>query len=126
MIRKPLAYSIIVVTLLGFGLKFYQGPGGWWFSNYAAGVFYEIFWILVVFLFFPARSVINKIPIWVFVITCILEALQLWHPLVLERIRSTFLGATLIGTTFSWADFPCYVVGCIVGWLWIKNLNRLD
>ncbi len=54
-------------------------------------------------------------------ITCVLEFLQLWHPLVLESIRSTFIGSTLIGTAFTWWDFPHYFIGCFVSWLIIKQ-----
>ena len=38
---------------------------------------YEIFWILVIFLFFPRKALTNKIALWVFTITCALEILQL-------------------------------------------------
>jgi hypothetical protein len=36
--------------------------------------------------------------------TCCLEFLQLWHPPLLETLRSHFLGATILGTTFEWSD----------------------
>lgn len=32
------------------------------------------------------------------------------------------LGRTLIGTTFSLWDFPHYVLGCVLGWLWLRQL----
>ena len=35
--------------------------------------------IPVAFLFFPSRKSSNVIPVYVFIITCILEFLQLWH-----------------------------------------------
>jgi hypothetical protein len=75
-------------------------------------------------LIFPKKKLVNKIPLWVFVITCALEVLQLWHPKFLETIRSYFIGAALIGTTFSWWDFPHYAIGCYLGWLWIIWLNE--
>ncbi|MDL1979085.1 MAG: DUF2809 domain-containing protein [Deltaproteobacteria bacterium] len=84
--------------------------------------------MLVIFSFFPKKALTNKIPLWVFTITCALEILQMWHPPVLERIRSCFLGRALIGTSFSWWDFPHYAVGCLVGSLlitWIiKRCNK--
>ena len=95
-----------------------------WFNNYGAGLLYEIFWILVVFLFFPYKKAVNKIPLWVLAATCFLEVLQLWHPRFLEEIRSFFLGKALIGTTFVWWDFPHYFVGCLIGWVWIKWIIR--
>ena len=59
----------------------------------------------------------------VLVVTCTLAFLQLWHPAFLEAIRSTFLGRTLIGTTFAWWDLPHYAVGCALG-TWLGSLLR--
>ena len=116
------ALSLLVVTPLGFVFKFYSGPGNLWFNNYGAGVLYEIFWILLAFLFFPSKRSANVIPVSVFIITCILEFLQLWHPPFLAVIRSSFPGSALIGTTFVWWDFPHYVSGCLIGWIWVRFL----
>jgi len=77
---------------------------------------YEIFWCLVVFFFLPGIRSAITIPLWVFSITCILEILQLFNPWILEQVRSNFFGRALIGTTFSWWDFPHYAVGCVMGW----------
>jgi hypothetical protein len=119
--------TLLVVTPLGFAFKFYSGPDNWWFNNYGAGVLYEIFWILLAFLFFPSKRSGNLIPVYVFVITCILEFLQLWHPPFLQEFRSHFLGSALIGTTFTRWDFPHYVLGCLLGWGWIRFiLTRKD
>ena len=96
----------------------------WWFRDYGGGVLYEIFWCLALFLFWPRKRNITKIALGVFAITCFLEVLQLWHPSFLQHIRSTFVGRTLIGTTFVWWDFPHYVLGCFIGWLWMKGIVR--
>ncbi len=121
-IRKRVIFSLLFVTPLGFLFKFYSGPAHWWFNNYGAGLLYEVFWILVVFFFFPNKKTVNTIPVWVLAITCVLEVLQLWHPWFLEKIRSFFLGKALIGTTFTWWDFPHYVIGRLIGWVWIKKI----
>lgn len=123
-IRKQTIIYLLFVTPLGFLFKFYPGPGRFWFNEYGAGLLYEIFWILVLFLFLPRKDLINKIPLWVFIVTSALEVLQLWHPCILEQIRSTFPGKALIGTTFSLWDFPHYAIGCIIGWLLIKQIVR--
>ena len=125
-IRKRCIYSLLVVTPLGFLFKIYPGPGRWWFNNYGAGLLYEIFWILIVFAISPRKQLINKIPVGVFIITCALEVLQLWHPKFLEMIRSSFIGTALIGTTFSWLDFPHYALGCFIGWQWLRWLNERE
>jgi hypothetical protein len=120
--RKRTALSLLIITPLGFAFKFYPGPGNVWFNNHGAGLLYEIFWILAAFLFFPSRRSADRIPVYVFLATSILEWLQLWHPPLLEMIRSTFPGRALIGTTFVWWDFPHYVLGCFIGWIWTRIL----
>ncbi|PMB33329.1 hypothetical protein CEN43_10430, partial [Fischerella thermalis BR2B] len=42
---------------------------------------------------------------------------------LLEQIRATLVGKLLLGTTFAWWDFPHYVVGCFLGWLWLRQLQ---
>ena len=123
-LRRNVALSLLFVTPIGFLLKFYSGPGQWWFNDYGAGLLYEVFWILAIFLLLPRKELVNKIPLWVLVITCALEILQLWHPWILERIRSYFLGRALIGTTFTWWDFPHYGIGCLLGWLLIYWITK--
>jgi hypothetical protein len=124
--RFILFLAIIIIIPLGLVSKFYKGPLDSWLNNYSGGIFYEIFWILLVILINP------KIPpsiatIWVFMITALLEFMQLWHPPFLEAIRSTLIGRLLIGTTFDWWDFPHYILGCTITWLGLTTLkNQLD
>ncbi|MCC5644560.1 DUF2809 domain-containing protein [Nostoc sp. CHAB 5824] len=117
--------SLLIVIPMGFLFKYYTGPAYQWFNDYGAAIFYEIFWCLFAFWFFRSRAAIIQIPIWVFVITCILEFLQLWHPPLLEEIRATLIGKLLLGTTFIWWDFPHYVLGCVLGWLWLRQLQKI-
>ncbi len=124
-IRKYCIYSLLAVTPLGLLFKIYPGPGQWWFNDYGAGLLYEIFWILIVFAILLRKKLINKIPVWVFIITSALEVLQLWHPKFLEMIRSSFIGSALIGTTFSCLDFPHYAMGCFIGWQWLRWLEKM-
>jgi hypothetical protein len=121
--RVPTWISIAVIVPVGFYSKFYRGPGFNWVNDSLGGVFYEVFWCLVGFFLFPAvrTRIIAGV---VLVVTCCLEFLQLWHPPLLESLRSHFLGATILGTTFYWTDFPYYFVGTFFGWLWISSLAR--
>ncbi|BAZ27113.1 hypothetical protein NIES4073_80290 [Kalymmatonema gypsitolerans NIES-4073] len=115
--------SLLIVIAMGFFFKYYTGFAHEWFNDYGAAVFYEIFWCLFAFLFFSSGTAVRQIPLWVFLITCILEFLQLWHPPLLEEFRATLIGKWLIGTTFAWWDFPHYLLGCILGWLWLRQLQ---
>jgi hypothetical protein len=122
-IRRRVLLSLLIVTPVGFSVKLYTGPGQAWVNNYAAGLVYEIFWCLALFLVWPRWSSTARIAAGVFLVTSLLEVLQLWHPWALEQVRATFLGRALIGTTFSWWDFPHYVLGCGLGWLWMRRIH---
>jgi hypothetical protein len=115
--------SLAVIVPVGFYSKFYRGPGALWVNGSLGGVFYDIFWCLLVALILP-RARPGKIALAVLTATCFLEFLQLWHPPFLEAIRRTFLGATILGSTFDWSDFPYYFVGSGIGWLWLQLRRR--
>jgi hypothetical protein len=115
--------ALILITPLGFATKFYRGPLHGWVADSLGGVLYEIFWCLAAALVFR-RTDEKRIAVRVFLATCLLEILQLWHPPFLETVRSTFIGRTLIGTSFSWLDFPHYAIGCLAGWWMVKRLNQ--
>ena len=119
----PIILSILVITPVGFASKFYSGPAEDWVRNSLGGVFYVIFWCLVLFFIFQ-RMKPATIALVVLLATCSLEVLQLWHPAPLEWLRKSFLGRTVLGTTFMWSDFPYYVVGAGIAWLWLKMLQR--
>lgn len=126
MLSTPRLHSFIlllIITPLGFTSKFYSGPGAWWVNNYAGGILYEMFWCFLVFLLFPYANTF-WIACLVLVTTCSLECLQLWHPLFLESIRSTFVGSILIGTTFTLWDFPHYAIGCFASWFIVKGKGK--
>jgi hypothetical protein len=106
---------LVVVTPLGFFTKFYCGPGASWVADNAGGLLYVVFWIAVVLALSP-RLPPAAVAAGVLIATCALEFAQLWHPTFLERIRATFLGHALIGSTFAWSDFPWYVAGALVGY----------
>lgn len=123
-LRFWVALSLVVITALGFACKDYTGPWQGWVSDHLSGVPYEIFWCLALFLIWPRRAAINRIALGVFVVTCALETLQLWHPRFLQAIRGTFVGGAILGTTFKWDDFPYYALGSVLGWLWLRGLSR--
>lgn len=113
--RKLLA--LIIVAALGLAAKKYTGPGDWWVNNWGpASVAYVVFFMLAISLILPKRQAVISIAIGVCTVTCVLECLQLWQPAWLQSIRATFVGRSLLGTTFSWWDFPAYIAGAVIGW----------
>jgi hypothetical protein len=116
-------FSLLIIVPVGFYSKFYSGLGESWVNNSLGGVFYEIFWCLVLFLFFRHLKP-GVIAIIVLAATCLLEFLQLWRSPFLEFLRSNFIGATILGTTFAWSDFPYYFLGSGIGWVWLRMLSN--
>jgi hypothetical protein len=114
--RFYILVCIIAVVPLGFVLKYYHGPANQWPNLYGAAVMYELFWCLCAYFVFPDRKHIVVIAFLVFTGTCILETMQIWHPPMLELIRSYRIGVWLIGNGFDWMDFPHYVLGSVLGW----------
>jgi len=110
------ASAIIALALVGFGTKAYRGPLETWFHNYAGGIVYEIFWIVLFGALLPQVRP-WRIALSVFVVTCGLETMQLWHHPLLESIRSNFFGRALIGDGFDPLDFVYYVAGSVIGWV---------
>ncbi len=117
--RWSVFLSLLLITPIGFYSKFYGGPAHFWVNNSLGGVFYEIFWCLLMNLFFRNVNVL-RIALIVLSGTCLLEFLQLWHPPFLEYLRATFIGRTILGNSFSWSDFPYYFLGSAAGYFWIK------
>lgn len=114
---------LIALIPIGFYTKFYLGPASEWVNNSLGGIIYVIFWSLLFFLFAPKVNPV-KISFGVFIVTCLLEFLQLWHPIFLESIRMSFLGRAILGTTFSWLDQFHYLIGCIISLALLDYLSR--
>jgi len=118
-----LVASLILVSFLGISTKLYSGPGQDWIHHYSGGIFYEIFFCLLIALLLPSLG-LWKIGTIVFSGTSLIEFLQLYHSPWLQYWRSIWIGKALLGTTFNVMDFPYYFLGCVVGILWIHAINR--
>ncbi|MGC9364353.1 MAG: DUF2809 domain-containing protein [Fidelibacterota bacterium] len=119
--RRRILIALLILTPLGFYTKFYTGPLQDWVRNSLGGVFYEIFWCLVLALLFRRLRPVTIAGV-VLLVTSALEFLQLWHPSFLGYLRSTFLGVTILGNSFTWSDFPYYFVGSALGYVLLMRL----
>jgi hypothetical protein len=117
-----LAASLVLIAPLGYYAKRgYHGPAAAWVHDSFGGTLYEVFWCLLLALVLP-RWTPRRIAVTVLIATCVLEFLQLWHPPLLEWLRSFFLGRTILGSYFDWSDFPYYFLGSALGWLWLRAI----
>jgi len=122
-LRQRLILVLILVGIIGYGTKHFCGHGHVFVNNSLGGLVYVVFWILFFKLIFnKERDVV--IGFWVFLVTSILEFTQLIKWSVLEEIRSTFLGASLIGSSFNPYDFLYYMAGFLVGLLILRILGK--
>jgi hypothetical protein len=118
--------SLIILTILGLYSKYYRGIGEQWINDYAGDILIEIFLCVLLFIILPKRfRQITRIVIIVFIFTIIIEFSQLLQTPFLDYLRQYFLGKLILGTTFSWLDFPCYILGCLLGGIWLKFLQRI-
>ncbi|MDR3313606.1 MAG: DUF2809 domain-containing protein [Oscillospiraceae bacterium] len=60
---------------------------------------------------FPLRP--RLLPLYVFAFACGVEALQGIHILDLLGLSQSAFLTVVVGTSFSWLDILCYLVGCI-------------
>lgn len=104
--------------VLGYFVRFH-GPGPEWLKDGLGSVAYEVFWIVLFLFCFPKVSPL-KVAVGVFCVTCGLEVLQLWKTAFLETLRTTLPGRLVLGSTFSWADFPAYAIGSGLGYGWSR------
>lgn len=74
-----------------------------------------MFWVFLVLALAP-RLRPGPVSASVFVVTSVLEFLQLWQPPILSAVRSTFVGHALLGSTFATSDFLTYAVGCVIAY----------
>lgn len=122
--RLLIILTLIVIVPIGFLTKFYSGPAELWVNNSLGGLFYEIFWCLV-FAFILPQAKTFSIAMWVFIVTCALEFLQLWHASFMEILRSNFIGRTILGNSFNWGDFPYYIIGSSLGYAILTILKSI-
>lgn len=124
--RKRIISGICILILipLGFMTKEYHGTGAYIVSDKLAGMLYVMFWSLLIYFIFYRKN-LKVLVLFVFVITCILEFLQLLSTPLLITIRSNYFGRALIGNSFSWSDFIFYVIGSILSYIIICRINKL-
>lgn len=96
--RVSLIVLLVLIALLGYWLRFDAAIAAT-SRDGLGGAAYVIFFVVAIAIIRPASSA-ARIALVVLGVTCVLEFLQLWHPLWLEKIRRTFHGRVLLGTTF--------------------------
>jgi hypothetical protein len=119
--RLALAVTSFVSIVLGYSVRFApQVPE--WFRNIWGNVAYETLWVSFFLLLLP-RVKPKAMAITVCLVTFGLEFLQLYQAPWIQALRKTLPGRLILGNGFTWEDFPCYVVGSAIAYLWTNWLR---
>jgi hypothetical protein len=109
--RLWLLAGIAVVIPTGLAVKYCVPDAvGDWCRLYGAAILYEICCAMALRLLLHRLSPALCGTV-VFLGTCALELLQLWHQPALDALRHTFLGAAMLGQSFDPWDFLYYAIG---------------
>lgn len=122
--RLRLLLAMGVAVPLGYSVRFATGITPEWFNNAVGNIAYESFWIFLVLAIWPKLRP-PAVAIAVCLATCALEFLQLSQDPLLIAARRTIVGRLILGTTFTWVDFPTYFLGSAIGgWLALRLRQR--
>ncbi len=114
--RNRLLYGCFLASVIATGLLWRSS----WLSlpaklgKYGA----DALWSLMVFfglgLLFPRLSTRTTATL-ALIFSFLVETSQLYHSPWIDAIRSTRLGALILGSVFNWPYFPAYIVGVLIG-----------
>jgi hypothetical protein len=121
--RLYLAIAMFISLALGIGSRVDTVPLAAWVQNSAGAMFYELFWMFLVAYSIPELAA-GAIAGLIFILTSLLELLQLYQHPILDTIRQTLVGRLLIGSHFDPWDFLHYFIGCMIGWFLLRQLQR--
>lgn len=114
--RNRFIYVILIFVVIFLGLSSRR------FGVYLPGVISkyggDILWALMVYLgfgFLLNRSKIYKVALISLVFSWLIEFSQLYQGEWINNIRSTTLGALILGKGFLNSDLVCYLVGILIG-----------
>jgi len=116
---QPLPALLLCLASVGICLAYSHWRSelpSWWKQN-GGGIPYVVFWVLFWFMLFPYRRCVLPICVFATSFTCLLEFFQLWQPAWLMQVRATKFGAALLGSGFTWDDFPPYFLGGFFGYV---------
>jgi glycopeptide antibiotics resistance protein len=77
----------------------------------------DMFWAMMVFvglrILLPKQSTAFLAAL-AFGICCAVEFSQLYHAAGIDKIRATWIGKLVLGSSFSWPDFLAYLAGIVI------------
>jgi hypothetical protein len=104
-------YLVVFVVLLIVEVLIALFVYGGFIRNYGGDII--VVWVLyaLVRILLPDR--VKTLPIWIFAFATLVEFLQYIDIVSILGFQDNAFLRTLIGTSFSWGDILCYLMGCI-------------
>lgn len=117
---KKMRYVSAICILICLGLPSRQMPEYLpdWYVIYAG----DFLWAMLIFFLYGLVFDFSgkKACCYAIATTYLIECSQLFHPAWLEYLRSTTLGALVLGFGFLWSDIVSYTLGIATG-TWINR-----
>lgn len=110
----PLAMAVTIVV--GLGSRAYMGSGAAFIHTYMGDVLYATMYYWAFRWFAPQRTK-QWAAIWALLLCFFIEVGQLYHAPWIDGLRTTRLGALILGFGFLWSDLICYTLGVLLGWM---------
>jgi glycopeptide antibiotics resistance protein len=121
--RLALLVCIVLIIPFGYSIRFASGLGLPLLQDIIGSLAYQVLLMLLVAFFYPRLS-LAKVAVGVFIFSAAIEFLQLWQSPFIQAVRATWAGRVILGNTFTWADFPPYALGCLLGWVGLRSLRQ--
>lgn len=122
---RPLYAALLLGTVaLGLASRHYANALPVFIARYAGDVLWASMMVWLVALVRP-RETTPRVAVAALVIAFAVEASQLYHAAWIDGIRSTRLGALVLGVGFLWSDLVCYSVGVASAAIVDRVLSRL-
>ena len=126
LLTRRLIYALLLVLCiwLAFATRLHSN----WFWPFIAKYGGDIIWagqFLFFLRIFFARTSLAKLAVMNFGLGVLVEVSQLYHAPWIDNVRSTAIGAALLGLGFLWSDIICYAIGTILAYAICSAIERL-
>lgn len=116
--NKRIVYLIVTIVIVGLGLA--SRKFGSFLPSFIAAYSGDALWAAMVYFglrfLFPALH-FYKTGLYALIFSYFIELTQLYQADWINGIRSTTIGALILGHGFLWSDLICYTVGVLLALL---------
>jgi hypothetical protein len=115
--RNRVSYAMALAVVIVLGLlsrSSFAAALPLFLSTYAGDTLWALALFLTLGLVFPGLRLV-VVALMTIGLAFSVEVSQLYQAAWIDAIRSTRMGALVLGSGFKWSDLLCYTVGCLMG-----------